>query len=65
MGLALNLEPVYGIILAVLFAGEGKILNGGFYIGAIIIMITVILHTIYKFRKATKIKIEDSNPLLP
>lgn len=52
MGLALNLEPVYGIILAVLFAGEGKILTKGFYFGAIIIMITVVLHTIYKFRKA-------------
>ena len=55
MGLALNLEPVYGIILAVLFAGEGKILNSGFYFGAIIIMITVVLHTIYKFRKASGI----------
>ncbi|REJ82468.1 MAG: EamA family transporter [Bacteroidetes bacterium] len=51
LGLALNLEPVYGIILAVLFAGEGKILSSGFYIGAIIILITVLVHTIYKFRK--------------
>lgn len=56
MGLALNLEPVYGIILAVLFAGEGKILNEGFYYGALIIMITVVLHTVYKFRKAVKIR---------
>lgn len=50
LGLALNLEPVYGIILAVLFAGEGKILNTGFYIGAGIILITVLLHSIYKNR---------------
>ena len=41
---------MYGIILAVLFAGEAKILNKGFYTGAIIIMITVLVHTIYKFR---------------
>ncbi len=55
MGLALNLEPVYGIILAVLFAGEGKILNSGFYYGAAIILITVLLHSIYKNRKNRKV----------
>jgi drug/metabolite transporter (DMT)-like permease len=51
MALALNLEPVYGIILAVLFAEEGKLINGRFIIGALIILVTVIFHTIYKFRK--------------
>jgi drug/metabolite transporter (DMT)-like permease len=50
MGLALNLEPIYGIILAVLFAGEGDILNSGFYLGAVIILITVLLHSLYKNR---------------
>ncbi len=50
MGLALNLEPVYGIILAVLFAGEGEILNTGFYIGAAIILVTVLVHSVYKNR---------------
>ncbi len=48
MALALNLEPIYGIILAILFAGEGKLMNKGFITGAIIILITVILHTLYK-----------------
>ncbi len=51
MGLALNLEPVYGIILAVLFAGEGKLMNGSFLTGAGLIMLTIIFHTLYKFRK--------------
>lgn len=60
MGLALNLEPVYGIILAVLFAGEGKILNRGFYYGAFIILLTVLLHTIYKFMKG-----RQQPPVLP
>ncbi|HNQ61507.1 MAG TPA: DMT family transporter [Bacteroidia bacterium] len=50
MGLALNLEPVYGIILAVLFAGEAQILNTGFYLGAAIILVTVLWHSIYKNR---------------
>ncbi len=51
MALALNLEPVYGIILAIIFAGEGKLMNKGFITGAVIILITVILHTIYKAKK--------------
>lgn len=54
MALALNLEPVYGIILAVLFANEGKILNSGFYFGAVIILLTVVLHTIYRYRKTRR-----------
>ena len=57
LGLALNLEPIYGIILAVVFAGEADILNTGFYIGAGIILITVVLHSIYKKRVSRKIPI--------
>ena len=54
MGLALNLEPVYGIILAILFAGEGKIMNTGFITGAVIILLTVTMHTFYNFYKHRK-----------
>jgi drug/metabolite transporter (DMT)-like permease len=54
MGLALNLEPIYGIILAILFAGEGKLMNKRFIIGAVIIFCTVLIHTLYKTR--TRIK---------
>ncbi len=57
MGLALNLEPVYGIVLAVLFAGEGKILNAGFYGGSLIILITVLLHSFYKNNKGKKVPV--------
>lgn len=49
LSLALNLEPVYGILLAVIFAKE--ILTGGFITGAIIILLTVVLHTVYHYRK--------------
>lgn len=52
MALALNLEPVYGILLAVFFAKEGSIINGWFLLGAGIILLTVILHTLYKHRKS-------------
>ncbi len=51
MGLALNLEPVYGIILAILFAGEGKLMNHSFLTGAGLIMLTILLHTLYKLKK--------------
>lgn len=51
MALALNLEPVYGIILAVLFAGEMNVINQWFILGAVIILLTVVLHAIYRFKK--------------
>jgi drug/metabolite transporter (DMT)-like permease len=50
--LALNLEPVYGIILAIVVVGEYALLNTGFYIGAFIILMTVLLHTFYRYRKS-------------
>lgn len=55
MGLALNLEPIYGIILAVLFAGEGRLMNAGFLAGAATIMITVVLHMVYKIRMSRQL----------
>jgi drug/metabolite transporter (DMT)-like permease len=51
--LALNLEPVYGIILAIVVVGEYTLLNTGFYIGAFIILMTVLLHTFYRYRKSS------------
>jgi len=46
--LAMNLEPVYGIILAWIIFREDKELNAGFYIGALIIVVAVFLHPILK-----------------
>lgn len=42
--LVVNLEPVYGIVLAALLLKEYQQLNNAFYIGAAIIMILVILY---------------------
>lgn len=39
--LAVNLEPVYGILLAIVILNEHKELNTSFYIGVILIMIVV------------------------
>jgi drug/metabolite transporter (DMT)-like permease len=59
VALALNLEPVYGIILAILFAGEAKILNASFYLGGVLIMLTVIAHAFYKYSRRKKEKSEE------
>ncbi|MCS7037391.1 MAG: DMT family transporter, partial [Saprospiraceae bacterium] len=42
--LTVNLEPVYGVILAGLFFGEHRELSPGFYIGVGIILLSVFSH---------------------
>lgn len=44
--LSVNLEPVYGILLAFLFFGENKELNWGFYMGMGLICLSVLLQMI-------------------
>lgn len=59
--LILNMEPIYGIALAIVFFAENQMLNMWFYAGAIIILITVFLHPILdkyfndKQRKAAQV----------
>lgn len=48
--LAVNLEPVYGILLAVLFFNEAETLNPWFFLGAMIIISTVFIDAILKNR---------------
>lgn len=55
--LSINLEPVYGILLAIWLLGESKDLNSNFYIGTSIILISVLLHPIItKIRKRNQLK---------
>ncbi|WP_293893509.1 DMT family transporter [Flavobacterium sp.] len=49
--LTINLEPIYGIILAVLVFKEKERMSFEFYIGAFLILLTVILNGIIKSRK--------------
>lgn len=49
--LTINLEPIYGIILAVLIFEEKEKMSFEFYIGAFIILLTVILNGVLKSRK--------------
>jgi len=44
VNLTVNLEPVYGIILAVIIFGDREKMHPGFYIGASIILFSVLAH---------------------
>lgn len=44
VNLTINLEPIYGIILAVVVFGEKEKMHTGFYIGACIILLSVLAH---------------------
>jgi len=52
--LTINLEPVYGIILAYLIFGDTEKMNTEFYYGALIILGTVLLNGIFKNIKKIK-----------
>ncbi|NHM07237.1 DMT family transporter [Flavobacterium sp. CYK-4] len=49
--LTINLEPIYGIILAVIVFGEKEKMSTQFYIGAVIILVTVILNGWLKYTR--------------
>jgi len=51
--LTINLEPVYAILLALIIFGEKEQMSPQFYIGALIIIITVVTNGILKKKKTT------------
>jgi drug/metabolite transporter (DMT)-like permease len=56
--LSLNLEPVYGIIMAVLIFGDQEKMNFNFYIGTFIILTAVILYPFLKAKYDRRLPIE-------
>jgi len=52
--LTYNLEPIYGIVLAVILFPDEEIMSSQFYIGALLIISTVILNGILKNRTKNK-----------
>lgn len=51
MMLSINMEPIYGIVVAWLLFGESEEMNLQFYIGAGIIMATVFVNSLYKISR--------------
>ncbi len=47
VNLSINMEPVYGIVLAYLIFGEKEKMSGGFYLGGILIILSLILHPVF------------------
>ena len=46
--LAVNLEPVYGILLALLIFGESEIMNTQFYVGGTIVVLSVLFYPLLR-----------------
>lgn len=59
--LTINLEPVYGIILALLILGDAENMSPQFYYGALIILVTVIANGIVKTGLKRKKGAKESN----
>lgn len=49
--LSINLEPVYGIVLALVVFGDKERMGLEFYLGALIILVSLIINAIFKNRK--------------
>ena len=52
--LTVNMEPVYGILMAFFIFGESEKMNALFYLGALVILITVVANGILKSKGATE-----------
>jgi drug/metabolite transporter (DMT)-like permease len=50
--LALNLEPLYGIVLALLVFGQQEVMNWQFYVGTAIVLSAVIIYPMLKRTQA-------------
>jgi len=50
VALTTNMEPVYGIILALLIFGQKEAMSTGFYFGAIIVLVAVFIYPYLKTR---------------
>ncbi|MBK8843179.1 MAG: EamA family transporter [Saprospiraceae bacterium] len=55
VNLSINLEPVYGVILAIIILHEDKELNSGFYLGMSILLAAVFLYPLSKNYKKKKL----------
>ncbi|WP_242922563.1 DMT family transporter [Pontibacter liquoris] len=62
MNLTVNLEPVYGIILAFLIFKENKQMSGGFYYGAAIILLSVFIYPVLDAYAERRKKLKQAFP---
>ena len=56
--LTVNLEPVYGIILAFFIFGESEKMSTGFYLASLVMILAIAVNGILKSRRQTQKKLE-------
>jgi len=54
--LALNLEPLYGIVLALIVFGDREVMGWNFYLGTLIIISSVVIYPLLKKRTSTQFR---------
>lgn len=57
VNLTVNLEPVYGIIMALVLYGEKEQMSNGFYYGTLVILLAVLAYPIYSNIKRKRVKV--------
>jgi drug/metabolite transporter (DMT)-like permease len=65
INLTVNMEPVYGILLAVLFFDEHNTMTNGFYLGTLIILLAVLIYPTLKNwdeKRIQNLKAKDLTP---
>jgi len=65
VNLSFNLEPVYGIFLAIVLFGESRDFDRSFFAGLSLIAASLIIHVIMLLRKERKIVLQDAVDKLP
>ena len=48
MNISVNLEPIYAMILAIIIFKDQEVMSTGFYLGALIIIVSIFLNSIFK-----------------
>jgi drug/metabolite transporter (DMT)-like permease len=56
--LTINLEPIYGIVLALLIFGQSEKMSPLFYMGALLIVATIIANGILKNRRKSNMEMD-------
>jgi hypothetical protein len=68
VNLTVNLEPVYGIILAFLIFGEKEKMSFNFYLGALVILLAVFSYPVLMYlssqRKKKKLAVRIAEPVV-
>jgi drug/metabolite transporter (DMT)-like permease len=62
IGLAANIEPVYGMVIAAAVFGAGEVMNLRFYAGAAIIIGCVIIHTLAGSGRNVRASAPEASP---